>query len=76
MVLGVFVEVVQGRPGTALAAYNAGRGNVSKWIEERRWSGGEGDINSIPFPETREYVKNVLHLYRKYNEVYRGRWEE
>jgi len=58
-----------------LAAYNAGRGNVSKWIQEKRWSGGEEDIDSIPFPETREYVKKVLHLYGKYREVYRGRWE-
>ncbi|HHX26464.1 MAG TPA: lytic transglycosylase domain-containing protein [Firmicutes bacterium] len=65
-----------GDPVRTLAAYNAGRGNVSKWIEERRWSGGEGDVNSIPFLETREYVKKVLHLYRKYHEVYRGRWEE
>ncbi|NLB74081.1 MAG: lytic transglycosylase domain-containing protein [Firmicutes bacterium] len=74
--LAFLLREYRGDPVTALAAYNAGRGNVSKWIEERRWSGGEGDINSIPFPETREYVKNVLHLYRKYNEVYRGRWEE
>jgi len=59
----------------ALAAYNAGRGNVSKWIGEQRWSGEEKDIDSIPFPETREYVKKVLHLYDKYREVYRGRWE-
>lgn len=65
-----------GDPVRTLAAYNAGRGNVSKWIEEGRWSGGEGDVNSIPFPETREYVKKVLHLHRKYHEVYRGRWED
>jgi soluble lytic murein transglycosylase len=57
-----------------LAAYNAGRGNVSKWVKEDGWAGGE-DIDSIPFPETREYVKKVLRLYDKYREVYRGRWE-
>ncbi len=65
-----------GDPVLAVAAYNAGRGNVNKWINDQRWSGGEGDINSIPFGETREYVKKVLHLHRKYHEVYRGRWEE
>ncbi len=58
-----------------LAAYNAGRGNVSKWIEEQRWTGREEDINCIPFPETREYVKKVLRLYDTYRKVYRGRWE-
>jgi soluble lytic murein transglycosylase len=57
-----------------LAAYNAGRGNVSKWVKEDGWAGGE-DIDSIPFPETREYVKKVLRLYDKYREIYRGRWE-
>jgi soluble lytic murein transglycosylase len=60
----------------ALAAYNAGRGNVSKWIQEKRWNGTEEDLDSIPFPETRDYVKKVLRLYNKYHEVYRGRWEE
>jgi soluble lytic murein transglycosylase len=74
--LAFLLREYRGDPVLALAAYNAGRGNVSKWIEEQRWSGDEGDIESIPFPETREYVKNVLHLYRKYHEVYRGRWEE
>ncbi len=74
--LAFLLREYRGDPVLALAAYNAGRGNVSKWIDEQRWSGGEGDIDSIPFPETREYVKKVLHLYRKYHEVYRGRWEE
>ncbi|MFY9536511.1 MAG: lytic transglycosylase domain-containing protein, partial [Bacillota bacterium] len=60
----------------ALGSYNAGRGNVSKWIEEKRWNGTEKDLDSIPFRETRDYVKKVLRLYNKYHEVYRGRWEE
>jgi len=49
-----------GDPVLAVAAYNAGRGNVNKWINDQRWSGGEGDINSIPFGETREYVKKCF----------------
>ena len=66
------------RPVCALASYNAGRGNVTKWIEEKRWNGNgtEKDLDSIPFRETRDYVKKVLRLYNKYHEVYRGRWEE
>tara|TARA_Y100001970_G_scaffold209155_1_gene254961 strand:+ start:67 stop:429 length:363 start_codon:yes stop_codon:yes gene_type:complete len=42
----------------ASAAYNAGPGNVDKWINPQVpfdvW------IEIIPFPETRNYVKNVL----------------
>ena len=44
----------------ALAAYNAGRGNVDEWIKENRWEEGFSDIERIPFPETREFVKSVV----------------
>ena len=40
----------------ALAAYNAGEGNVDKWIDEGRDRGSR----DIPFPETREYIKRVI----------------
>ena len=35
-----------------LAAYNAGEGNVEKWIKT-------GKADEIPFRETREYIKKV-----------------
>jgi soluble lytic murein transglycosylase len=38
----------------ALAAYNAGQANVDRWL-----AAGEEEI---PFPETREFVDNVLGL--------------
>lgn len=44
----------------ALAAYNAGRGNVDQWIREKGWKTDFHDINAIPFPETREFVKSVI----------------
>ncbi len=44
----------------ALAAYNAGRGNVDSWMKENRWPPDFVDINRIPFPETREFVKHVI----------------
>ena len=42
----------------AVAAYNAGEGNVSKW--------GEISPENIPFPETAEYVKRVARARNVY----------
>lgn len=44
----------------ALASYNAGRGNVDEWIEKNKWPEGFTDVEKIPFPETREFVKSVV----------------
>lgn len=54
---------------TALAAYNAGIGNVEKWLAKS----GEThitDVDDIPFPETRHYVKNVLEARERYRNEY------
>lgn len=45
----------------ALAAYNAGQANVDRWL-----AAGEG----IRFPETREYVDEVLELRDVYARAY------
>ena len=44
----------------ALAAYNAGRGNVDSWIQDSHWKEDFSDMDKIPFPETREFVKTVV----------------
>lgn len=49
---------------TALAAYNAGLGNVNKWLEDPMYSGDRIHLNNIPFKETADYVKRV-ELNRK-----------
>jgi peptidoglycan lytic transglycosylase len=46
----------------ALAAYNAGQANVDGWIAEGR--------DEIPFPETREFVENVLEARDVYARAY------
>ena len=54
----------------ALAAYNAGIGNVNKWIEKGTIKKDGSDIENIPFKETRNYVRKVLRDYRIYTQLY------
>jgi len=53
---------------TALAAYNAGSGNVSKWIRE---SGtGRLELENIPFAETKKYIKKITGFKKIYDFLY------
>ena len=54
----------------ALAAYNAGRGNVHDWMEEMHWGMDFHEVSAIPYEETRAYVVSVLKNRRKYLELY------
>ncbi|MBO8158882.1 MAG: lytic transglycosylase domain-containing protein [Thermosyntropha sp.] len=53
-----------------IAAYNAGRGNVREWVNQGIWDGDIEEIDKIPFPETREYLSNVLKSYEAYKAIY------
>ena len=50
---------------SAIAAYNAGSGNVDKWLKNPAYSSG-GKLHTIPFSETRAYVKIVMGYYEDY----------
>jgi len=52
---------------TALAAYNAGEGHVDQWLQD---NGPITNIDQIPFPETRAYVKSVLKARSEYKREY------
>jgi soluble lytic murein transglycosylase len=56
-----------GDPAVALAAYNAGPGAAAAWARARAGQPLDAWVESIPFRETREYVKIVSaewDLYR------------
>lgn len=57
----------------ALAAYNGGRNNVRKWLDERQWTGEPHTLDQIPFPETRNYVAVVLRDHKRYLWLYGAR---
>ena len=54
----------------ALAAYNAGLTHVDAWVARARANGESLNQESIPFPETREYVRRVLSVQRDYRATY------
>lgn len=58
--LSYLLEKYKNNEVLALAAYNAGRGNVDEWMEKEGWKDDFSEINRIPFPETREFVKSVV----------------
>ena len=54
----------------ACAAYNAGSGNVDKWIDQGVIHADGSDIEKIPFKETNNYVRKVLRNFKIYNNIY------
>ena len=54
----------------ALAAYNAGSGNVDKWIKNGTIKADGSDIENIPYKETNTYVRKIMRDYKIYNELY------
>ena len=54
---------------SALAAYNAGDGNVDRWLADPAYS-EDGRLTDIPFAETRNYVKRVEAAREAYEELY------
>lgn len=58
-------------PILALAAYNAGAGNVRAWIQNPEYAeGGELKTDKIPSAGTAQYIKSVMKHYDDYNKKY------
>ncbi|MBD2357076.1 transglycosylase SLT domain-containing protein [Tolypothrix sp. FACHB-123] len=54
----------------AIASYNAGPGNVSKWLQTLPTQDPDEFVENIPFDETRNYVRQVLGNYWNYLRLY------
>ena len=68
-----YLAYLYGRFGnwdTVFAAYNAGPGNVSEWLEDSEYSSDGETLKYIPFKETRGYVEKVNRFRETYERLY------
>ena len=63
------VNLFGGNTQLAVASYNAGQGNVAKWRRAAPNKPMDELLESIPFPETRTYVKRVTVLQSSYRRL-------
>lgn len=49
-----------------ICAYNAGEGNVRKWLNSKEYSLNGKNLYKIPFKETDNYLKKVKSAYKFY----------
>lgn len=58
----------QGNAVLATASYNAGRHKVANWLPDNKQVPADIWIETVPYKETRSYIKNVL----AYQQIYRS----
>lgn len=54
----------------AIASYNAGMGNVARWMKTYSLDDPDIFVEKIPFPETKDYVEGVFSNYWNYLRLY------
>lgn len=74
--LGVLFEEFDNDLELVLAAYNAGSGNVSKWLEDERYSEDGLTLTKIPFEETEKYVEKVMKNLKVYEILYKEEFQK
>ena len=61
-----------GQEDKALASYNAGERRVESWLSEGGFADSAEFVETIPFTETRNYVKIIYRNYWFYRKLYTG----
>ena len=70
--LGELLKKFQGQWPLAIASYNGGPHNVERWLADNRHLSWDAFVESIPFSQTRNYVKKVLKVASTYRYLYAG----
>jgi soluble lytic murein transglycosylase len=68
--LRLLIDHYGGNQTLAIAAYNAGSGNVDRWVAAAGGAEQFSTAEHIPFPETRAYVENVMQRRKDYRHNY------
>lgn len=68
--LAFLLDRYEGDKTCAIAAYNAGHANVDAWLLDERYSKDGKHLDTIPFPETENHVKQVLKFQKIYQYLY------
>ncbi len=58
--LRTVLDINNGHQALATASYNAGPNRVREWLPERRALDADVWVDTVPYNETRNYVKNVM----------------
>ncbi len=53
-----------------LSAYNAGIGNVDKWLNDKEYSDDGETLKKIPYKETEKYVNDIIKAEKRYKVLY------
>ena len=65
--LSYLTEKYNGNETLAIAAYNAGQGNVDKWLSDTKISPDGKILLNIPFEETDKYIKKINFFKKIYS---------
>ncbi len=68
LILSLLTEEFQD-PNTTLAAYNAGRANVLKWLKDSRYSKDGITLYNTPYSETNDYIQKVNRYRLQYQKT-------
>lgn len=64
------LQKMSDRSSAAIASYNAGPGAVGRWLRKDGALADDVWVESIPYRQTRKYVKRVLRSMRVYEALY------
>lgn len=71
--LEFLLDTFGGNVKNSIAAYNAGHGNVAKWLDDESHTDDGENLKSIPFGETDKYVNKVIRRIKIYKKLYGGK---